>query len=537
MAAIKSAIDTQGAAYRENRDAMLDRLDQVRMFEAKVRDASEARRPIFEKRGQITPRERVATLLDGDSVFIELSTLAGLGMHDDNGTTSVMGGGLIAGIGFVAGTRVVILASDSGIKGGTISPMGVRKQLRAQEIASQNSLPMVYLTESGGANLQYQAESFIEGGRIFCNQARLSAQGVPQINVVHGSSTAGGAYLPGLSDSVIMVKGRAKVFLAGPPLLKAATGEIAEDEALGGAEMHATISGLADYFAENDVDGVRLAREAVAALDWHDGHRRPIPHDPPRYDPSELAGIVPMDAKQPYDVREIIARIADGSDFLDFKALYGVQTVCGQARIEGMPCGIIGNNGPIDADGACKAAQFIQLMCQQGTPILYLQNTTGFMVGVDSERAGIVKHGSKMIQAVANASVPQITLQIGASFGAGNYGMCGRAFGPRFLFSWPNNRVAVMGGEQAARVMTIVAEGKAEREGQEPDRAALDAAERSTIAQFERESTVLFSTARLWDDGVIDPRDTRWILGFCLATCQEAESRRLRPSSFGVARL
>ena len=535
MAAIESLIDTRGADFRDNRDAMLDLLARVRALEAKVRDASDSKRPLFEKRGQITPRERVATLFDSDAPFVELSTLAGLGLHDDDGLDNVMGGGLIVGMGMVAGTRAMVVASDSGIKGGTISPMGVRKQLRALEIAAENRLPVVYLTESGGANLKYQSESFIEGGRMFRNQARLSAQGVPQINVVHGSSTAGGAYLPGLSDTVIMIKGRAKVFLAGPPLLKAATGEIAEDEALGGAEMHATVSGLADYFAQDDCDGLRIAREAMAALNWK------APPDPcgyaePLYPAEELAGVVPVDFRRPYDVREVIARIVDGSDFLDFKALYGPQTVCGQARIEGRPLGIIGNNGPIDADGACKAAQFIQLMCEQGAPILYLQNTTGFMVGVESERAGIVKHGSKMIQAVSNATVPQLTLQIGASFGAGNYGMCGRAFAPRFLFAWPNNRVAVMGGEQAAKVMTIVAEGKAAREGREPDRPGLEAAERATIDQFERESSVLFSTARLWDDGVIDPRDTRRILGFCLAACLEGDARKTRPSTFGMAR-
>jgi geranyl-CoA carboxylase beta subunit len=363
--------------------------------------------------------------------------------------------------------------------------------------------------------------------------------GIPQVTVVHGSSTAGGAYLPGLSDYVIMVKGNAKVFLAGPPLLRAATGEIATDEELGGAEMHSVVSGVSDHLAENDADGIRLAREVMARLDWNAG----LPAYPqrtfrePRYDPDELAGVVPVDYRRPYDVHEVIARIVDDSDFLDFKALYGVHTVCGQGEIEGHPCGFIGNNGPIDADGSVKAAQFIQLMCQAGIPIVYLQNTTGYMVGTEAERRGIVKHGSKMIQAVANASVPQLTLHIGASFGAGNYGMCGRAFDPRFIFAWPNNRIAVMGGEQAARVLSIITEDRLGRTGKPVDRAALRAMEQKVIDQFSRESTALYATARLWDDGLIDPRDSRKVLALCLSICREAEVRTLRPTSFGVARM
>jgi geranyl-CoA carboxylase beta subunit len=536
MAIIQSQIDTRSSVFESNRAAMLALLSHVRSIEERIRAASESRAPVFAQRGQISPRERIALLLDVDSPHLELSTLAGLGMHDDDAGKNAMGGGVITAIGKVGGTRCVIIASDSGIKGGTISPMGMRKQLRAQQIASQNKLPIIYLTESGGANLKYQAESFIEGGGLFCNLARLSAQGIPQINVVHGSSTAGGAYLPGLSDVVIMVKGRAKVFLAGPPLLRAATGEIANDEDLGGADMHATISGLADHFAESDADGIRLAREAVQRLHWNNVATSGKHFREPLYSTDELAGVVPVDFKKPYDVREVIARLADGSEFIETKPLYGVHTICGEAEIEGWPCAFIGNNGPIDADGACKAGTFIQRMCQLGTPIIYLQNTTGYMVGVDAERKGIVKHGSKMIQAVANATVPQITLQIGASFGAGNYGMCGRAFGPRFLFAWPNNRVAVMGGEQAAKVMTIIAEDKAAREGKTPDHARLAAAEAETIAQFDRESEVLFATARLWDDGIIDPRDSRRVLAQCLAICADAATREPRANTFGVSR-
>ncbi|HYM04000.1 MAG TPA: carboxyl transferase domain-containing protein [Stellaceae bacterium] len=539
MTVIDSRIDTASEAFRANRAAMLVLIDEFRHLEEQVRRTSNSKKEQFTKRGQLLPRERVALLLDKGSPFLELSTLAGLGMHDDDGQENVLGGGVIDGIGYVSGVRCLISASDSAIKGGTTAPMGLKKKLRCQEIARENKLPLIQLVESGGANLNYQAQIFVEGGQTFRNQARLSALGIPQVTVVHGSSTAGGAYLPGLSDYVIMVKGRAKVFLAGPPLLRAATGEIATDEDLGGAEMHSIISGVSDYLAEDDADGIRLCREVMAKLRWNDA----LPMQPtksfraPRYAAEELCGVVPVDYRKPYDVREVVARIVDGSDFLDFKALYGVHTVCGQAEIEGHPCAFIGNNGPIDADGASKAAQFIQLMCQAGIPIIYLHNTTGYMVGTDAERRGIVKHGSKMIQAVANATVPQITLHIGASFGAGNYGMCGRSYDPRFIFAWPNNRIAVMGGEQAAKVLSIVTEEGAKRSGKPIDRSKLDALERKIIDQFDRESTALFATARLWDDGLIDPRDSRKVLAYCLSICREAEIRPLNPTSFGVARM
>jgi geranyl-CoA carboxylase beta subunit len=539
MPVIDSRIDPASAGFRANRAAMLALVAEFRALEQQVLRTSNAKKDQFARRGQLLPRERVALLLDRGSPFLELSTLAGLGMHDDDGKENVLGGGVIDGIGYVSGTRCLVSASDSAIKGGTTAPMGLKKKLRCQEIARVNKLPLIQLVESGGANLNYQAEIFVEGGQTFRNQARLSASGIPQVTVVHGSSTAGGAYLPGLSDYVIMVKGRAKVFLAGPPLLRAATGEIAADEELGGAEMHSSVSGVSDYLAEDDVDAIRLCREVVAKLHWRDR----LPPEAartsraPRHDPDELCGVVPVDYRKPYDVREVVARIVDDSNFLDFKAIYGPQTVCGEAEIEGYPCGIIGNNGPIDADGSVKAAQFIQLMCQAGIPIVYLQNTTGYMVGTEAERRGIVKHGSKMIQAVANASVPQLTLHIGASFGAGNYGMCGRAYDPRFIFAWPNNRIAVMGGEQAAKVLSIITEERVARSGKPVDRAELDAMERKIVEQFDRESTALFATARLWDDGLIDPRDSRTVLGFCLSICREAEIRPLNPTSFGVARM
>jgi geranyl-CoA carboxylase beta subunit len=460
-------------------------------------------------------------------------------MHDDDGKDEVYGGGAIAGVGFVSGVRAMVLASDSGIKGGAMHPLGVEKLLRAQEIALENRLPFIQLVESAGANLARQSEIFVRGGRMFANLAKLSAAGIPVLAVVNGSSTAGGAYQPGLSDYVVMVRGRSRVFLAGPPLLKAATGEIADAEDLGGAQMHCEVSGLGEYMAEDDADGCRIAREIMASLGWNDNLPPAAEHafKPPRYDAEELLGIVPVDYRTPYDVREVIARIVDDSRFLEFKHDYGAMTVTGHAAIEGQQVSIIGNNGPIDANGSVKAAQFIQLSCQTNRPLVFLQNTTGYLVGVEAERAGIVKHGAKMIQAVTNASVPKITLQIGASFGAGHYGMCGRSFDPQFLFSWPNNRLSVMGGEQAAKVMTIIGEDAARAQGREPDHDKLAAFAKKISDGYARESTALFATARLWDDGLIDPRDTRRVLALCLKTAVEGRRRKTWPNSFGVARM
>jgi geranyl-CoA carboxylase beta subunit len=539
MPILESRIDKNSESFRANREQMLALIAEFRGLEQQVRDASNSKRDLFKKRSQLLPRERVALLLDRGAPWLELSTLAGYRMHDDDGRGGTQAGGGIAGIGYISGVRCIVAASDSAIKGGTSTPMGVKKNLRVQQIARENKLPMVRLVESGGANLLYQGEMFVEGGRGFANQARMSAAGIPQVTVVHGSSTAGGAYLPGLSDYVILVRNKAKVFLAGPPLLRAATGEIAGDEELGGAEMHATVSGLGEYLAENDADGIRIAREIMAKLPWN-AQLPPHAHKSfkePRYDAEELAGVVPVDYRKPYDVREVIARVVDDSDFLDFKALYGVHTVCGHAEIEGQALGLIGNNGPIDADGSAKAAQFIQICCQANIPIVYLQNTTGYMVGREAEQDGIIKHGSKMIQAVANANVPQITLHIGASFGAGNYGMCGRAYDPRFIFAWPNNRIAVMGGEQAAKVMAIVTEEKLKREGKPVDREKIAAMEREIVERIDGESQALYATARLWDDGLIDPRDSRKVLAFCLSICGEAEIRPLKPNTFGVGRM
>jgi geranyl-CoA carboxylase beta subunit len=539
MAVIQSRIEPNSEAFRANRREMLALIEQFRALEQRVRDTSNQKLPMFEKRGQLTPRQRLAHLIDRGSPFLEISTLAGLNMHDDDGAENIQGGGVIAGIGTVSGVRAMITASDSGIKGGTTAPMGLRKSLRVQDIVMRCKLPFISLVESGGANLNYQAEIFVDGGRTFANMARMSAMGIPHIAVVHGSSTAGGAYHPGLSDYVIVVKKRSKIFLAGPPLLKAATGEVATDEELGGAEMHAMVSGIAEYLAEDDADALRIAREIMAALPWNE-RLPPLPRKPsrePRYDPDELCGVVPIDYRRPYDVREVIARLVDDSDFLDFKPLYGMHTVCGQAVIDGEAIGLIGNNGPIDADGSVKAAQFIQLCDQADTPLVFLQNTTGYLVGRDAERAGIVKHGSKMIQAVANARVPKLTLHIGASFGAGNYGMCGRSYDPAFIFAWPNNRIAVMGPEQAANVLAIVTEEKLKRDGKPVDQTKLDGMKTAVAGRMEKESTALFATARLWDDGLIDPRDSRRVLALCLSICREAEARVLKPNSFGVARM
>ncbi|MBI2734388.1 MAG: acyl-CoA carboxylase subunit beta [Aquabacterium sp.] len=538
MPALRTALNTKSESYRAAVARMTERLDQVRALEKLARDGSESKRDKFEKRGQLLPRERVARLLDRDSPFLELSTLAGLGMHDDDGKKSVLGGGTIIGIGLVAGKRCLVTASDSALKGGTISPMGLRKGLRAQEIARDNKLPLIALVESGGANLMYQAEIFVDGGKSFANQARLSAMGIPQIAVVHGSSTAGGAYLPGLSDYVILVKGRSSIYLAGPPLVKAAIGEDATDEDLGGAEMHASVTGLGEYLSDNDAHAIAMCRDLVDKLQWDTVEtkgRKPV--IAPLFDEEELLGCVPADDREPFDTREIIARIVDGSDFLEFKANYGSETLCGHARINGHLVGILGNNGPIQPQGSTKAAQFIQLCDQSGTPLVFLQNTTGYMVGSAAEHGGAIKHGSKMIQAVANARVPKFTITLNGSFGAGNYGMCGRGFDPRFIFSWPSARTAVMGGAQAAKVMEIVTRGKMERAGMPVNDAMLEGMSAEIRKRLDAESNVLFGTARLWDDGIIDPRDTRRVLAMCLDMALEADQRQLRGNTFGVARM
>ncbi|NCW99298.1 MAG: acyl-CoA carboxylase subunit beta, partial [Betaproteobacteria bacterium] len=439
--------------------------------------------------------------------------------------------------------RSLINISDAGIEAGAIQPMGREKILRGQHIALENRLPYVQLIESAGANLlRYEVEGFIEGGRIFANLARLSAAGLPVIAIVHGASTAGGAYMPGLSDYVIMVRGRAKAFLAGPPLLKAATGEIASDEELGGAEMHTQVSGLGEYLAGDDAQAIGIARDLLRRLGWQgnvDGIARPVARSgwlAPRYPAEDLLGIMPADFREPVDMREVIVRLVDDSDFLDFQADYGPQTLAGHAAIEGFPVGILSNNGPIDPAGSHKATHFIQACCQANIPLIYLQNTTGYIVGKASEQAGMIKHGSKMIQAVANATVPSITIHCGASFGAGNYGMCGRGFDPRFIFSWPQAQTAVMGAQQAAKTMSIVAQAAAARKAELVDEKSLQQMEQKIIDNFERQASAFYTSARLLDDGLIDPRDTRKVLAFVLASCKEQADRKLQTIQFGVAR-
>lgn len=537
MPVIQSDIDVHGEDFANNREAMLAAVASFREIEQNCLNKAAEAKAKFENRGQLLPRERLNLLLDPGAPFLELCSLAGYKLHDDK-DGSQAGGGIISGIGYIAGVRCLISASNSAIKGGTISPSGLKKTLRLQQIAVENKLPVVALTESGGANLNYAADIFVEGARGFANQARMSAMGLPQITVVHGSSTAGGAYQPGLSDYVVVVRGKAKMFLAGPPLLKAATGEIATDEQLGGAEMHAQVAGTAEYLAENDADGVRIAREILAMLPWNAQlPARPLKsYREPLYPVDELLGLVPADAKKPYDVREIIARIADGSAFLDFKHEFDNQTVCGHLQIEGQPCGFIGNNGPITPQGAAKAAQFIQLCEQSNTPILFFHNTTGFMVGTEAEQQGVIKHGSKMIQAVANATVPKLTIVVGGSYGAGNYAMCGRGLDPRFIFAWPNSKTAVMGGAQAGKVLRIVTEDKHAKLGKQADPQMLDLLEQVTAQKLDSQSTALYGTASLWDDGLIDPRDTRKLLGYLLDICAEAAVRPLKSNSFGVAR-
>jgi geranyl-CoA carboxylase beta subunit len=536
MPVIESAIDRHSVEFQSNRDALDKTIAEMRGIQQKVVDKSYEAKPKFDKRGQVLPHDRVQLLLDPGSPFVELCGLAGYQMHDDKDGSDA-GGGIIAGIGFVKGVRCLVTASNSAIKGGTISPAGLQKTLRLQQIALENKLPVLTLTESGGANLNYAGEIFVEGARSFANQARMSAAGIPLLSVVHGNATAGGAYQPGLSDYVVVVRKRSQMFLAGPPLLFAATGEVATEEQLGGAEMHAQVAGTAEYLAENDADGIRIMRDIVDMLNWKETTPDVIhAFEEPLYPADDLLGLIPSDPKKPFDMKEIIARLIDASDFLEFKNEYDNQTVCGWARIGGFPIGIITNNGPITPQGAAKASQFIQLCDQTQRPLLFLHNTTGFMVGTDSEQNGVIKHGSKMIQAVANARVPKISLVIGGSYGAGNYAMCGRGLDPRFIFAWPNSRTAVMGGAQAGKVLRIVTEQKQKKAGIEVNPQMLDFIEQSTAVKLDAQSTALFNTAHLFDDGLIDPRDSRRLLVFLLQTIAEGNQRQLNPNSFGVAR-
>jgi 3-methylcrotonyl-CoA carboxylase beta subunit len=533
---IASKLNPRTEAFKASAAAMRALVDDLNAKLAKVAEGGgEQARARHTARGKLLPRDRVEMLLDPDTPFLEIGALAGLGMYDD----AAPGGGLIAGIGRVAGVECVIVCNDATVKGGTYYPVTVKKHLRAQEIARENRLPCIYLVDSGGANLPNQDEVFPDRdhfGRIFYNQAQMSADGIPQIAVVMGSCTAGGAYVPAMSDEAIIVKNQGTIFLGGPPLVKAAVGEVVSAEDLGGGDVHTRLSGVADHLAENDMHALAIARTIV-------GHLNRVKPQPmrlaepraPLYDPAELHGVIPTDARKPFDVREIIARVVDGSELDEFKARYGTTLVTGFARIEGLPVGIVANNGILFGESAQKGAHFIELCCQRRVPLVFLQNITGFMVGRKVENEGIAKHGAKMVTAVATATVPKFTVIIGGSFGAGNYGMCGRAYGPRQLWMWPNARISVMGGEQAASVLATVKRDGIEGKGGRWSAEEESAFKRPILDQFEHQAHPYYATARLWDDGIIDPADTRRVLALGLSAAMNAPIPE-RPQ-FGVFRM
>ncbi len=533
MDRLRSSIRTDSDDYRANHAAMSALVRELEERRAAARDGGGAEAAERQRaQGKLTARERIDRLLDEGSPFLELSPLAADGMYDG----AAPGAGLVTGIGRVSGQEVLVLANDATVKGGTYFPITVRKHLRAQQVAAENRLPCVYLVDSGGAYLPLQAEVFPDRehfGRIFYNQARMSAAGIAQIAVVMGSCTAGGAYVPAMSDQTIIVRNAGTIFLGGPPLVKAATGEEVTAEELGGADVHTRISGVADYLAEDDDHALRLARTVVSTLPDGPGDAaatgaNDVAEAPdaaveePACDPGELLGVTPPDARTAYDVREVIARLVDGSRFDEFKARYGPTLVTGHARIHGQLAGIVANNGVLFSESALKATHFIQLCNRRGTPLVFLQNITGFIVGRDYEQRGIAKDGAKMVNAVANSVVPKVTVIIGGSFGAGNYGMCGRAYDPRFLWSWPNARISVMGGEQAANVLATVAADRARREGRELDEAALEAIRAPILAKYAEESSPYYATARLWDDGILTPLETRAALAIGLAVARRA---------------
>ena len=513
MQTLSTQIDTRSATYTENREWFLTRLTELEETLAQV-NAGGGPKYVerHRRRGKLMARERVELLLDRDAPFLEIGALAGWG------TDFPVGGSMVCGVGVVSGVECVIVANEPTIKGGSINPYGAAKVTRAMEVCMQNRLPLINLTESGGADLPHQAELFVPGGRMFRELTRRSAERIPTVCLVFGSSTAGGAYIPGMSDYVVMVKEKAQVFLGGPPLVKMAIHEDSTEEELGGAEMHSRVSGVSDYLAEDELDAIRIGREIVAELHWRKLGPSPSPKvEEPLYDPDELLGLASADVRRPFDVKEVIARLVDGSRFHEFKATYGTTLVTGYAYVHGYPVGIVANNGVIFSESAEKGAQFIQLCNKKDTPIVFLQNVTGFMVGRRYEEGGIIKDGAKLINAVANSAVPHLTVMIGASYGAGNYAMSGRAYKPRFLFTWPNHRIAVMGPEQLAGVLSIVRRQAAERAGVPFDEDEDAKLRRAVEGQIEKESYAFFASGRLWDDGVIDPRDTRTVLGLALS--------------------
>jgi len=535
LAILSSTIDTSAAEFRANAEKMRGLVGDLQARRAQAAlGGPEKSRTRHVGRGKLLPRDRVMNLIDPGSPFLELSPLAAKGLYDD----AIHGAGLITGIGRIEGRECMVVCNDSTIKGGTYFPMTVKKHLRAQEIARENRLPCIYLADSGGANLPHQTEVFPDRehfGRIFYNQATLSSLRIPQIAVVMGSCTAGGAYVPAMSDETIIVKNQGTIFLGGPPLVKAATGEVVSAEDLGGGDLHARKSGVADHLAQDDHHALSIARRIVANLNTKkvvDIALR-APRDP-AFDASELDGIVPVDLKKQYDVREVIARLVDGSEFDEFKQLYGATLVAGFAHLHGMPVGILGNNGILFSESALKAAHFVELCCQRRIPLLFLQNIVGFMVGRDAESSGIAKDGAKMVTAVACANVPKITVIVGGSYGAGNYGMCGRAYGPRFLFTWPNARISVMGGEQAASVLATVKRDNIEAGGAQWTSAEEEDFKAPLRDQFEREGNPYYATARLWDDGIIAPSETRRVLALAFSAALNAP---VEETKFGVFRM
>ena len=540
MAVFKSKINNKSDAFSKNKSEFSELIKKMEDIYGRAEKVSERRRQKFIDRGQLTPRERLSKILDQDTAFIELFNMISYLVDDDNYDTSISGGSIIAGIGFISGVRCMVFVDDSGINAGALTAKSIDKALGCLNISLRQKLPFIHLVESSGINLMnYTVEFWSNTGGMFYGLAKLSAAGIPTIAVLHGLSTAGGAYQPGMSDYVIGVKKNGMAALAGPALLKAATGEIALNEELGGSEMHARVTGLVEYLADDDEHALRIVRDLIDKIDWNTKilKREPILYEEPIYDTKELSGIVSVDYKVPYDVRELIARIVDGSDFIDFKAEYGVSTVCVQTKINGYSCGIIGNNGPIDPNGATKSAQFIQLCDQSDIPLIFLSNTTGFMVGKQTEQLGMIKHGSKLIQAVSNVKVPKITLNVGASFGAGNYAMCGKAYEPDFIFSWPNAKIGVMGGEQAAKTMEQVMISSAERKGTNIDETKLKSQLTEITEKYNSQSDAFVTSGRGLDYGLINPIDTRKILGFLLETFWESKHRATKPNSFGIARM
>ena len=540
MPILESKLVTRSADFLANAAAMKIMVDDLKVKLATVAlGGGEEARKKHTARGKLLPRDRVQMLLDPGTPFLEIAPLTALNMYKDaNGKDEAPAAGIIIGIGRISGVECMIVCNDATVKGGTYYPLTVKKHLRAQEIAQQNHLPCIYLVDSGGANLPRQDEVFPDRdhfGRIFYNQATLSAAGIPQIAVVMGSCTAGGAYVPAMSDESIIVKNQGTIFLAGPPLVKAATGEIVTAEELGGGDVHTRLSGVVDHLAQNDLHALRIAREIVADLNYKKDLQLVLkPPEPPKFDAEELLGVIPSDSKKPFDVREIIARVVDGSAFDEWKARYGNTLITGFSHIHGMPVGIVANNGILFGESAQKGAHFIELCCQRKIPLVFLQNITGFMVGRKYENEGIAKHGAKMVTAGACAAVPKFTVIIGGSFGAGNYGMCGRAFDPRFVWMWPNARISVMGGEQAASVLATVKRDGIELKGGSWSNAEETAFKTPIRERYEAEGHPYYATARLWDDGIIDPRDTRTVLALGLSAALNAT---IAETKFGVFRM